>query len=149
MLRTLEISWYVIWHEYGLLIGAGYVLSALLFGLYLRATNAQKWWVGCIPLVNVTAKKWAAGFSWLLLIPYYLFNILFLIFGDAILYSCLALVINVVVNFLFARSYVSTGAAVYAFVPFAKYVIMFKEAMECKSSSKAKNTKKRSSMKSS
>lgn len=104
-----------------------WILCSCIFGLYLKATGHPQWYLGCIPIVNLYV-RWKLGtipipialiYIWCVLATY--------IWGWSYL-TCFALGIKVYTDSRFAFLYMDCNRWVYSLVPFARYILMFKEA---------------------
>ena len=105
------------------------LISSVLFGLYLRANEYDKWWVGCIPLIGRFCKWKCGGVFILLPLLNALLQLRDTIGGADGIIMFVDLLVFMLEDFWFAHNYVPCNPALYGFVPGAKLVYMIKEIL--------------------
>ena len=104
-----------------------WILTSCIFGVYLKSTGHPKWYLGCIPYVNIGLRipmkvfniATAIVFAWCITAT--------LIWGFSYL-TIVAIVLKVYTDSRFAFYYMDCNRWIYSLVPFARYYLMFKEA---------------------
>lgn len=114
--------------HYGGYVVVYWLITSILFGLYLKKMQYSNWYLGCIPGVNLWFKKELGGCNILLLALQLYCTVMFFYTGITYL-TVLALGLKLYHDFKFASCMMNESSPqVFAFVPLAKYYLMYKES---------------------
>lgn len=129
MLFNITYACYALWIYYKVWVIATVIICKIIQATYLKVTGYDKWGLGWVPLTHLYYKRELAAVPIYLLIPYGIFIVLSTIYPDYVTLVPL-IIFACVCNYKFAVMYVDQySAPVYAFVPFAKYIIMVKDIL--------------------
>ena len=111
-----------------------FIIYVALLSVYrayiLRSMNYDKWWLGLIPFGHYFYRRDLGGVSLPLLIALGVSEIAGI---SGMVYAWfVAWILNAIVNMKFAQVYCcNSNPKVFGFVPFAKYILMWKEMRLC------------------
>lgn len=105
-----------------------WTVSSVLFGLYIKSTGYAMWYIACVPVANLWVKHELGGCNIVILVVQAYCTIMLFITGLTYL-TLLALLLKVGNDYCFANCMLNESSPkLFAFVPLAKYILMFKEA---------------------
>lgn len=131
------LSLYSIYVEFKTFIFIYWVVSNITFGLYAKSTGYSKWYLACIPIVNLYCRREIAGINIPLLILY-AWCLVWSMFDGFSYLTVILLFVKIFTDYLLAKVTVETTSPVlYAVVPFFKYYVMYKEGFSCVNTIKA------------
>ena len=142
MLKTLNAFTIALGVGFSPLIYAALIIYSLVFGIFRWFMRDSKWFLGCIPIVNIFYRKSLGYLPIWLTVLYVIYLCSFLAFF-AFIPTVFVVIVTPIMNYLFAKNYMMyANPLIYSLVPFGKFYCMAREVSECRNYSRENSTRK-------